>query len=167
MHGARDEFLTRTRFAGDQDGGVRLAESADGAKDFLHRRRLAEDLGRQSGFALRTNLVHTLADRAPYQFDRLIDVEGFRQVFEGAALKSGDRAVQVGIGGHDDHRQRGKALAEDLQQFEPGLAGHADVGNKDLRRAAGVELGQRFTRGGEAAEGDLLARERFFEDPAN
>ena len=47
MHGVRDKFLSGPRFAGNHHGRIRLAQSTDGAKNFLHRRRLAENLRNQ------------------------------------------------------------------------------------------------------------------------
>jgi hypothetical protein len=66
----------------------------------------------------------TLADGAPDQLERLIDVEGLRQVFEGAALKRRDGAFEIGVGGHDDDRQRREALL-DLPAADPVPTGRA------------------------------------------
>src|SRR5881392_2065085 len=46
-----------------------------------------------------------LIERAAYELDRVIDVEGLGQVFERSALERGDRAVEVRVRGHDDHRR--------------------------------------------------------------
>ena len=45
-----------------------------------------------------------LVRRAADQLHRVVDVEGLRQVFEGAALERRDRAVEIRVRGHDDHR---------------------------------------------------------------
>ena len=67
---------------------VRLREPADRAEHFLHRRRLAEDLGRLAAAASSVDfLAQALLDRAADQLDRLVDVEGLGQVLEGAALE--------------------------------------------------------------------------------
>ena len=55
--------------------------------------------------------IHGAAD----QFDSVIDVEGFGQVFESAALKGRDGTFQIGMGSHDDDRQRRVALLQLLQ----------------------------------------------------
>jgi hypothetical protein len=81
-------------------------------------------------------LVHRFVNRSLDQLDRLIDIEGFGQVLEGAALKCGNRAFQIGIGGHDDDRHRREAVLTSCSKLQPGLAGHADVGQQDLRRLA-------------------------------
>ena len=165
---ARDEFLAGARLAGDQHGRVRLREAADRAKQLLHRRRLAEDFRGQGDRLGAAPLARTFIERAPDQFERLIDVEGLGQVFEGTALEGGDRAVEVGIRGHDDHRQRREAFLDPLQQVESGAAGHADVGDEHLRRLApAVEGSQRLVGRGKTAKGDALARERLFQYPAN
>ena len=46
VQSARDQLLPRTGLAGDQYRHVRLRQPADGTKDFLHCRSLAEHLGR-------------------------------------------------------------------------------------------------------------------------
>jgi hypothetical protein len=48
-----------------------------------------------------------LVERAADQFDRLVDVEGLGQVFEGATLEGGDRRIQVRESGDDDDRDAG------------------------------------------------------------
>jgi hypothetical protein len=50
-----------------------------------------------------------------------------------------DRAVQVGVGGHDDDRQVGQLLLDLAQQIQARAAGHADVADQHL----GLVVGQR------------------------
>jgi hypothetical protein len=69
--------------------------AADGAKDFLHRRGMAEDLGRQRRRVAIADFRRGLLDGAAHQRHRLVDVEGLGQVFERAALESGDRGIEV------------------------------------------------------------------------
>src|SRR3546814_1685511 len=57
-------------------------------------------------------------ERAPHQRYRRIDVEGFDQVLEGALLKGGNSAVEVGIRCHDNDRQGRTTLFYPLQQFQ-------------------------------------------------
>ena len=82
-----------------------LRQPADGAEHVLHRRRLAQHLGRRRHALLGHLLALAFLDRAADQLDRLGQVEGLGQVLEGAALEGGDRAVQVGERRHDDDRQ--------------------------------------------------------------
>ena len=70
--------------------------------------------------------------RAADQFHRLGHVEGLGQVFEGAALERRHRAVEVGVGGHDDHRQARQPRLDLVQQVEARATGHADVADQDL-----------------------------------
>ncbi len=168
VQGARDQFLAAARFAGDQHGGVRQSQTADGAEDFLHGWRLAENLRHQPLFLFCTTLVHGFIDRPPDQLDRLIDVEGLGQIFEGTALEGGDRALQIGIGGHDDDRDGREAGLHFLQQLQPRLAGHADVGHQDLRRLGTLfKLRDGLAGRGEALEGDALAGQGLLQDPAD
>ena len=46
MQGAGNEFLACTRFTGDQYRDARLSKPANGSKYFLHRRGLAQHIGR-------------------------------------------------------------------------------------------------------------------------
>ncbi len=62
VQGRRHQLLARTGFASDQHRGVRQGETANGAKDFLHGRRLAENLRHQLHFFRRTALVHRFVD---------------------------------------------------------------------------------------------------------
>jgi len=113
--------------------GARLRKPADGAENLLHRRRLAEDFRGLAHRLRDLRLAPALVQRPPDQLDRLVDVERLRQVFVGAALESGDRAVEVGVGGHDDHRDRGMPRFHRLEQLQAGLPRHADIGDKDFQ----------------------------------
>ena len=76
---------------------------------------------------------------AAHQVHRLVDVEGLRQVLEGAALIGRHRRIQIRVRSHDDHRQSGPRDLDLLQQIEAAAAGHADVGHQHIgqhRRAA-------------------------------
>ena len=102
---ARHQFLAGAGFAGDHHRHVALRQAADGAEHVLHRRRLAQHLGRGGhallGHFLALAFLHGAAD----QLDRLGQVERLGQVFEGAALEGRHGAVQVGERRHDDDRQ--------------------------------------------------------------
>ena len=73
--------------------------------------------------------------RAADQRERVIDVEGLRQIFERAALKRCDSAVEIGVRRHDDHRHLRITLLDLIEQHEPRLARHADVRDEHLRLA--------------------------------
>jgi hypothetical protein len=74
-----------------------------------------------------------MGQRTAHQRNGFIHIEGLWQVFECAALVGRHRAVQVGVRGHDDHRQLGKLLADTRQQLQTAGAGHADVADQDVR----------------------------------
>src|SRR5260221_216387 len=163
---ARHQLLARARIARDEDGRLRLREAPDGAEDFLHRRRLAENLRRLLGLRGSLDLAQAFVERAAHQLDRVVNVEGLGQVLEGAALERGHRALEVGICRHDDHGRGGQARAQLAHELEAGHARHADIAHHDLRGFLG-ELLERFARGAEGAVGDALAGERLLEDPAD
>jgi hypothetical protein len=81
---ARHQFLASARLTGDHDRDVALAQPADGAKHILHGRGLAQHLGRGLDMLLGHLLTLAFLDRAPDQLDRLGQIKGFGQVFEGA-----------------------------------------------------------------------------------
>ena len=110
----------------------------------------------------RRRLDHRAADER----DGVIDVERLRQILEGAALERRDRAVEIRVRGHDDHRQLRAALLHLVEQHEARFARHPDVGDEH-RRLARRERLQHLRRGHERPERNVLARERFLEHPAD
>jgi hypothetical protein len=105
MQSARDQLLAGAGFAGDQYGGIRLGETADGAKDFLHRRRLAEDLGTRRLLDGGRFALAALLERAPNQLNGVVDVEGLRQI---STRHPGMPKPRIEVSGcHYDHRDRG------------------------------------------------------------
>ncbi|MNF42372.1 hypothetical protein D3C84_234190 [compost metagenome] len=83
-----------------------MAEATDGAEHFLHGRRFADDFrgARLAGWDFQALLLLGVLEGALDQRHGLVHVERLGQVLEGAALVGGHRAVQVGMGGHDDDR---------------------------------------------------------------
>ncbi len=152
MQGAGDQFLARAGFAGDQHGHAGARQPADGAKHFLHRRRLSQHFGNAARFGADFFDAFLLLGCATHQVDGLIDVERLRQVFEGAALVRGDGAVEIRVRRHHDHRQLRLAVVNLGQQFEAAAAGHANVGDQHIgsiasqrreRRVGVIERGRR------------------------
>ncbi len=165
VQGTRHQLLAGTGFAGDEHRDIGLRQAADGAEHVLHRRCLAEDFGSLGCTLLDIGFAQALVERAANQFDRLVDVEGLGQVFEGAALEGGDRRVQIREGGDDDHRDAGVLGLDGLQQFQAGGTGHADVGHQHLRRAV-LQGCHRIACAGETLRGEIFSGQGFFEHPA-
>ena len=166
MQSARDELLACARLAGDEYRNVRLRKPPDGAKHFLHRRRLAEHLlcftDDRRGRGRRRDLGAGAAD----QRDRMVDIERLGQILECPALKCRHSAVEIRVCGHDDHRDLRKALSNVVEQRQAGFTGHADVGNQDLRLAL-LQCLQHLVCRGKRLVRDPLARQRLFEHPTD
>ncbi len=162
------QLLAGTRFAIDQHGDVGMAEAADGAEHLLHRRCLADDLRRVMtvGRLLLVLLFLGVLVGALDQRHGVVDVERLGQVFEGAALVGSHRAVQVGMRGHDDHRQARVLLADLREHVQAAEAGHADVGDDHIRLLAG-EAGQHAVSAVEALRGHAFLLQGLFQDPAD
>ena len=162
-----DQLLARTRFAGDQHGDVRLREPPDGAKHFLHRRRLPEHLrhfGGGSGGAGRAR--RRLRGRASDERERMVDVEGLGQVLERAPLECRDGALQIRVRGHHDHGNLRVLLLDRAEQGESRLSGHPYVGDEHLRLAHRQRL-QHLVSRRERPVRDAFARQRLFQHPAD
>ena len=128
MESPRDQFLAGARLAGDQHGEVRSAEPPDRTEHLLHRGRRADDSRCVRG-------------------DRLVEVEGLRQVLVRTALVGGHRTVEIRIAGHDDHREMRIAGRDLTEQIQSVNVGHADVGDNRVRLAqpqARVDAGSAF-----------------------
>ena len=168
MQGMGDQLLAGTRFAVDQHGDVGMAEAADGAEYLLHRRRLADDLRRARLVRrqLQALLLLGVLVGALDQGDRLVDVERLGQVFEGAALVGGHRAVEVGMRGHDDHRQARMQFADLRQQVEAAGAGHADIGDDHVRLLP-AEAADHAVGAVEAHRGHAFLLQGLFQYPAD
>ena len=93
----RDQLLASAGFTRNQHGHAGSCQAADGTKHFLHGRCLA-DQGLHFRNACGAGVVDFVAFLPRcflHQLDGFIDVEGFRQVFEGAALIGGDSMIEV------------------------------------------------------------------------
>ena len=77
----------------------------------------------------RRDPLPVVGDRPRDESDRFIDVERFRQVLVRAALVGGHRAVEIGIAGHDDHREVRIVSLDLAEQLQSIHVGHADVGD--------------------------------------
>ena len=87
------QLLARARLPGDQHRDDALAQAADRAKHILHRRCLTEHFRHLSRLFVPHLFAEAFLDRTANQLDCLGHIEGFRQVFERAALEGADGAV--------------------------------------------------------------------------
>ncbi len=163
---ACDQLFAAAGLAGDQHRGVRLRQPADGAEHLLHRGCLAEHLRHGCLWLLVLDVATALVERLADQLDRCVDVEGFGQILECAALKSRHRALKVREGGHDDDRHLWLFGADALEQVDAGDAGHADVAHNHPGWLAG-EQRQRLGRRFEQAARDAFALQGLLEHPAD
>ena len=101
-----DEFLAGAGLTVDEDRDVRIRQTADSAEDLLHSGCLPDDLGRHRRFVdgERRALFLRVSDRSLHHRDRIIHVEGLRQVFEGAGLVGGHGRFEIRMRRHDDYR---------------------------------------------------------------
>ncbi|MCY1403620.1 hypothetical protein D9M71_188080 [compost metagenome] len=168
MQGVGNQFFTSAGLAIDQYRDVGMAQAPDGAKDFLHRRCFTDDFrsAGQAGHHFQALLLLGMLIGTFDQRNRFIHVEWLWQVLEGAALVGRHRAVQVRMGGHDDHRQTRVLFANASQQVQATGARHADIGNDHIRllpsQAAHHAIGTVEALGGHA-----FLLQGFFQDPAD
>ena len=98
--------------------------------------------------------------------DRVIHVEGFGQIVEGAALVGTDGALEIGVGGHDDDRQGRVLLVYLAQQVDAVDPGHPDVADDRVGLFA-VQAGKQSVAGFETDRVDTLLLQRPLQHPAD
>ena len=96
----------------------------------------------------------------------MIDIERLGEVLERSALKRRNRAVQIGVRGHDDYPHLGMPLLYFIEEREAGLSGHANVGHQDCWLAVSQRLAHLVHRRKRLVSYSLT-RERLFEHPAD
>src|SRR5258708_39977494 len=109
---------------------------------------MPEALRRLLGLRRRLELAPAFVERAPDELDGMVDVEGLRKIFEGAALERGHGALEVGVRRHDDDRRGRQARAQLAHELEARGARHADGAHYDLRGFL-EQLLERLLRGAE------------------
>ena len=168
VQGMSDELLAGTGLAIDQYGDIGVRQPADGPEYLLHRRRFTDDFRgarlydrHVKALLLLGMLIGTLDQR--YRF---VDIEGFGQVLEGATLIGRYGAVQIRMGGHDDHRQARVHLADSGQQLQAAGARHANVGDDHVRLLTG-QATEHAIGAVEALGAHALLLQGLFQDPAD
>ena len=131
---ARDEFLARAAFAGDEYGSIARGDLADRLQDFLHRFGAADDaflvVGRIDERARGLRGGREVAARGEGlvdERDELRLVERLHDVVVRAELHRLDRGLRGAKGGHQDHHRLRLGAAEHLQRFDTGHAAHAVI----------------------------------------
>ena len=149
---ARDELLAGAGLARDHHREVGLHQARERAEDVLHRRRAADQRHRLG----RRGLVGVLApplrlgQRASDDRHQFLQVEGFGQIFVGAALRGLDRGHEGVLRAHDDDRQVGTHPFDARQQFEGVVVGHHHVGDDEIALAGRDPAPQARDRAGRA-----------------
>ena len=159
------QLLARAGLTGDENRHARTRQPADCTEDLLHRRRLS-DHSTSRGQVHRGGLPAFLAGGLGYQRDRFVDIEWLGEIFEGAALVCGHRAIEIREGGDDDDGDVGVSAGKLLHEFQSTHVGHANIGDDDFRLLVAQcleELRPRF----EASGRHLRQRQCLRQNPAN
>ena len=177
---AGDDFLAGAGFARKEHRDVALRKPPDGAENLLHGRRLADEIGNRGlrllglffSFGSNFRPVPCILHRAADELNRLRDVEGLRQIFEGAALKGRDRAVEIRKGRHDDDGKIGRDFLHAREEIHAREARHPDVGNEHKGALGfggfnGLKGRERILTALEGPAADAFTRERAVEYPAD
>jgi hypothetical protein len=143
---ARGHFLAGARFAGDVHRRLRARELRDHLARALDRGRFAEEPRRARGTspmeARRACTGRGELERAHHQRPQLLELDGLREVVEGARLERGHRVL--GRAERRDHRDRRIAVVlRDVAQDRDAVAvrqahvGEAEVVGAFLQRLLG------------------------------
>ena len=154
VQGAGHQLLAGAGFAGDQHRQRHLGQAADGAEQGAHGRGVTDQLlpGRflrvGPGIRFHGHRYRHACGRqgARGQRHRVVQVEGLGQEFVGATAERAGGAGHIGIGRHHDHRQLRMRRLEPVQQLEPVFAGHAHIGEQQVRRTTRLQRLQRAGR---------------------
>ena len=173
VEGVRDQLLAGAGLSGDEHRDRGSREASYRAEHLLHRGGLAHDLlgdvDAAAAFLAPAALLPPLEDKALgllHEADRLVDVEGLRQVLECSALVGVDRVREVGVGRRDDDRNVAVVGMDPLQQLEPVDSRHPDVGNHYVGRSS-LETLQNILAILKTGAVKPLGAQRFLKHPAD
>ena len=157
-NGARDEFLARAAFAGDENGRAGRRDLADELVDLLHRGRAADDrlpqlIRSRLGGKRRRLLPDGAGDaeRLEKQVLQVRNVERLEHVVVRPQFHRLDRGLRGAVGGHHDDNLARVDLPDLLQRIEAALLAHADVHHD--------EVGMRLFRDADALVARLGAQD--------
>jgi len=131
------QLLAGARLAGDQHGQIGRDQARQGAVDFLHGRRAADQgqLFHPGMFGAQPRLLGRRFQAAAHDGDQLVDVERLGQVFEGTAFRRLDRRQDGVLRAHHDDAQFRADFLDARNQVEAVFIGHDDVGDDDVALA--------------------------------
>ena len=132
---AGDEFLAGTRFTDDQCRQIGRRDTRDDAVDVLHRRRASDErrlLTLKRRFVKLVDGPFLDRKRSVNNDNQVVEIEGFWQIFKGAAFGGSDRRHQRRMRAHHDDRKVGANALDARQQFETVFVGHDDVGDHQI-----------------------------------
>jgi hypothetical protein len=145
---AGQDLLAGAALAGDEDGGVGGGDGLGEADDLEEGAVLPDGPALARGVAALDLLLegHVLVlelaglGGAAAEGDEVVVGEGFLEVVEGAAVDGLDGGLEGGLGGHEDDGDLGVPIPDGGQDVHAGDAGHADVGDDDVRRPSSQRL---------------------------
>jgi hypothetical protein len=154
MQRTRDELFARARLAVNQRRSLTRADAQDQIAHALHRRTVADELGRLRKlferllqalhFRLQAMVLHRACDADAEQ----LRVDRLGQEVVRADAHRPDRGFHTAAAGHDDHRDTGLRAQHALAQRQAVHLAHAQVGDDCVERLLGGEVERLGRRGG-------------------
>ena len=133
VQGPGRQLLAGAGFAEDHHGQVGRHQPGHDPIDVLHGGRAADE---RQGLGQRRRIPRLrrlgAAEGPLDQPDQLVQVEGFGQIVEGAALGRAHRRQQRVLGAHGDDAQIRAALADAGNEVEAVAVGHDHIGDDEI-----------------------------------
>ena len=136
MQGMGNQFFTGAGFSVDQHRDVGIRQTPDGAEHLLHGGCFPDNFGRGrlNSLCRLLGFVFRMGQRPTRHGNGFINIEGLRQILEGASAVGSDRALQIRMRSHDDNRQFRVGLLNRGEQFQSVDARHPNVADNGIRR---------------------------------
>ena len=135
-----DQLLPSARFSNEQDRRVALRNLWNEVKDFLHGRRLADNIIEASDFVQASFYIFILRDQFPlmrYFFQNkgeLFRFEGFEQVIRCPHFHGLHGRLNGAVRGNNDNDRFRVFLFDFPKQFDTIHPGHLYIHKQDLKR---------------------------------